>query len=302
MTDLDIRSCYTPAMLADLVQVNVALVRAWQRRGWIVPECEEHRLAYFPFSELSVARQLAELHRAGIAPASLERKLAEIQRRLPQIGRPLAELSIVADGKQILVRQAAGLAEPSGQLRIDFAALENEAADAGRPATIVSPAVFLARGRGAGPADAPQQLVAWAAELEEAGDLASAAEMYRAALAAGGPQAGLCFQLAELLYRQGDCAAARERYYMAIELDEDYVEARANLGCLLAELGQRDLAIAALEGALAYHEPYADAHYHLARTLDEAQRPSDALGHWQRFIELAPDSPWVQEAQRRLGE
>ena len=32
------------------------------------------------------------------------------------------------------------------------------------------------------------------------------------------------FRRAELLYRLGDVAAARERYYMAIELDEDYVE------------------------------------------------------------------------------
>ena len=79
----------------------------------------------------------------------------------------------------------------------------------------------------------------------------------------------ICFQLAELLYRQGDASAAMERYYMAIELDEDYVEARANLGCVLAETGRHDLAIAAFEGALAYHPDYADVHYHLARSLDE---------------------------------
>ena len=79
-----------------------------------------------------------------------------------------------------------------------------------------------------------------AAELEEDGQLAEAAEMYRAAMAAGGPKAELCFQVAELLYRLGDLTAARERYYMAIELNEDYVEARANLGCVLAETGQRE--------------------------------------------------------------
>ena len=74
------------------------------------------------------------------------------------------------------------------------------------------------------------------AELDEAGDLRSAAEMYRAALAAGGPQPELCFQLAEVLYRADELSAARERYFMAIELDEDYVEARVNLGCVLLEL------------------------------------------------------------------
>ena len=63
-----------------------------------------------------------------------------------------------------------------------------------------------------------------------------------------GPSAEACFALAELLYRVGDVSAARERYYMALELDEDYVEARANLGCVLAEQGQPDLAVAAFQG------------------------------------------------------
>ena len=117
-----------------------------------------------------------------------------------------------------------------------------------------------------------------AAELEEDGQLAAAAEMYRAAMAAAGPKAEICFQVAELLYRQGDLGGARERYYMAIELDEDYVEARANLGCVLAETGQRELAVAAFEGALRYHPDYADVHYHLARTLDEMQRARPGRG------------------------
>jgi tetratricopeptide (TPR) repeat protein len=125
--------------------------------------------------------------------------------------------------------------------------------------------------------------------------------MYRAAMAAGGPTAALCFQLAELLYRLGDRSGARERYFVAIELDEDYVEARANLGCLLAEDGQSDLAVAALEGALAYHPDYADAHYHLARVLDALDRRDEAQTHWRAFLELAPDSPWSHDAQIRLS-
>ena len=70
--------------------------------------------------------------------------------------------------------------------------------------------------------------------------------------------------------------ASRERYYAAIELDENYVEARANLGCVLAELGERELAVAAFEGALTLHADYADAHFHLARTLDELKRGDEA--------------------------
>jgi len=125
--------------------------------------------------------------------------------------------------------------------------------------------------------------------------------MYRAVMAAAGPKAEICFQVAELLYRQGDLNGARERYYMAIELDEDYVEARANLGCVLAETGQRDLAVAAFEGALRYHPEYADVHYHLARTFDEINQRDRAEAHWQAFLAQAPDSPWAEEARRRLG-
>jgi tetratricopeptide (TPR) repeat protein len=293
---------YTAAMLAELVGVHVSRIRAWQRRGWIVPSEETHRLAYFDFSELTVARQLASLYQSGASPRLIARKLAEVERKFPHLARPLAELTLVLDGKTLLVRQGSDLVEPSGQLRIDFDALAHDADDE-TPATIFSPAVFLARPEEGLPADAePEQLMALAADLEEAGDLAAAAEMYRAALAAGGPEPELCFQLAEVLYRAGDLPAARERYFMALELDENYVEARANLGCVLLDLGEKELALAAFAGALKLHELYADVHYHAARTLDELGRATEAEGHWRRYADLAPDSPWADEARQRLGE
>jgi tetratricopeptide (TPR) repeat protein len=140
-----------------------------------------------------------------------------------------------------------------------------------------------------------------AATFEDEGQLEQAAELLRAVLAATGPTPEVCFRLAELLYRVGDVNAARERYYMAIELDEDYVEARANLGCVLAETGQLELAVAAFQGALSHHGEYPDVHYHLARTLDELGRPETAEQHWREFLTLAPSSPWSDEARQRLG-
>ncbi len=292
---------YTAAMLAELAGVHVSRVRSWQRRGWIVPSEQKHRLAYFDFQELTVARQLAELSRLGLQPKTIARKLTEIQRRFPDVKRPLAELTLVVDGRTLLVRRGNELVEPGGQLRIDFEGLAHEGDEDG-PATIPSPAVFLSREMPQTPEDAaPLRLLTWAAELDEAGDLRAAAEMYRAAMAAGGPQPEVCFQLAEALYRAGDLTGARERYFMAIELDEDYVEARVNLGCVLLELGEQELAVGAFSGALRSHEAYADAHYHLARTLDELDREGEARAHWQRFAELSPESPWAEEARERLA-
>ena len=88
---------------------------------------------------------------------------------------------------------------------------------------------------------------------------------------------------------------------MAVELDEDYVEARSNLGCVLAELGQYELAVAAFEGALRSHGEYPDVHYHLARTLDELGRADEAEVHWRQFVQLSPNNPWSDEARERLA-
>ena len=98
----------------------------------------------------------------------------------------------------------------------------------------------------------------------------------------------------------GEIEAARERYYAAIELDEDFVEARANLGCVLSELGETHLAMAAWNGALAFHPDYADVHLHMARLLDELSRERDAEEHWENFLTLAPESPWAEQARQRL--
>ena len=289
-------------MLAELVGVHISRIRSWQRRGWLVPVQQMHRLAYFDFQELTVARQLAELQRGGATPRWLAKNLALIERKFPDVTRPLAVLRLMIEGRTLLVRRGDDLVEPGGQLRIDFDAASRDA-EIEPPPTLPSPAIFLARQPLLAPAEAaPAQLLAWAAELDEAGDLKQAAEMYRAALVAGGPQPELCFHLAEVLYRAGDLAGARERYFAALELDEDYVEARANLGCLLLELGETELAISAFTGALRSHEGYADVHYHLARTLDELGRRTEAATHWRRFIELAPDSPWADEARERLGD
>ena len=133
------------------------------------------------------------------------------------------------------------------------------------------------------------------------GNSGQAIEVYRAILVSGESTADDHFALAELLYRTGDLAAARERYYVAIELDEDYVEARANLGCVLAELGELPLAEAALRGALAYHPDYADAHFHLARLLDRVEQRKEASKHWRKFLDLAPASPWADEARDRAA-
>lgn len=302
-----IRRLYTPSMLAQLLDVSVGTVRGWHRRGLISAAREVKKLPYFDFQEVASARRLAELVAAGASPAAIEKKLTELARYVPDIDRPLSQLGVIVEGQQLLLRQGEGLIEPGGQLRLNF----DSASEGGKPfhdptdlnddgrleteeaSLVFPPTETLAT---------PAELLAASAQCEEHGALPEAIELCRAALAAGGPSAEACFQLAELLYRQGDLSGARERYYTAIEIDEDYVEARANLGCVLADLGETELAIASFQGALRYHHDYPDVHFHLATALDSLERSREAEEHWQEFLMLAPESPWAEEARDRLGE
>ena len=171
-------------------------------------------------------------------------------------------------------------------------------ADDSAPATVIG----IGRGREDGDGDLASvaELLDLAADLESCGSLFEAAEALRAVLQAQGPTAQVAFMLAELLYRAGDLTAARERYYAAIELDADHLEARSSLGCVLAELGEHELAIAALDGVLRQQPDYADAHWHMAGVLHDVGRVEDSRRHLREFLALAPESPWAALAEARL--
>lgn len=298
-----VKRLYTPAMLADLVRVPVRAVRHWHRQGQLVAGHEVGRLPYFDFEEVRVAGRLASLLAAGCSLRQIDRKLAELARRLPDMPRPLADASVVVSGSRLYVRRGESLAEPTGQLLIDFEIADDAAGEHDDRGEVIAIPLHaaVAPGEAWSPSLGTDDLRSLADDFEETGEPERAIEVYRAILMSGDYTAEDHFSLAELLYRSGDLAAARERYYAAIELDEEYVEARANLGCVLAEQDEHALAEAAFRGALRYHPDFADAHYHLARLLDSLDRRTEASRHWERFLELAPASPWAEEALDRTG-
>lgn len=306
-----IRRYHTPAMLAHLLGISVRVIRRWHRRGLITPVRTLHNLPYFDFQEVATARRLAQWIASGASPQAIEQRLVELLEVLPDIQRPLDQLSILVEGKQVLLRQGEGLLEPGGQMRFDFDAFESLSDDSNSTPTnshSENPAVLSIWDESAESSahmkvfvSDPDELLTAAYESEDGEDLETAIDCYHAILARDGPRADIHFQLGELLYRIDEVIAARERYYAAIELDPNYVEARASLGCVLVETGQIDLAIAAFRGALALYEDYADVHYNLARILDDTGREVESRHHWQRFLRLSPDSPWAEEARSRIN-
>ena len=289
---------YTSAMFAELLEVSPAMVRQWHRRGWLRESEVVQKLVYFALTELLPAKRLAQLAKNGLTNAEIAKKLAALQALFPGIDRPVAILDLRIDGRDIFLTKENKLVDTVGQELFDFAETRTQPEEysfsqldlafdsAHEP---LSPHSVSSSGRS--PDTNGLCRLAW--HFEEQGQLEQAVEFFRAALAAGGPDASICFQLAELLYRLDDKTAARERYYMAIEMDENFVEARAGLGCVLAETGDLELAVSAFQGALLYHHDYADVHYHLGMTLQKLGKPTEAEHHLERFRELTPNSPWA---------
>lgn len=335
----DSQRFFSIAMLADLLRVPVRNLRRWQSLGLIRPVRCVHRLAYFDFNEVRAARQIAGWIAAGVSTSRIRKQLAAFSRWLPASEHQLTQLAILSEDRELLLRSDFGLIDCSGQLRLDFESSSNQTVcqetTGAESTTTISVKNHLehneqgVRTRETEHAHDDFSLTAGsveetisipfpgvrdeddltqndietlALELEDQGKFDEAAGWYRIRLAKFGADADTNFQLAELLYRAGHLEAACERYYVAVEMDPEFVEARANLGCVLAETGEIDLAIAAFEGALAKYDEYPDVHFHLAKALELKSERRRARTHWKRFLELAHDSPWSEEAIAHLRD
>ncbi|MBM3953582.1 MAG: tetratricopeptide repeat protein [Planctomycetes bacterium] len=294
------RQFHTAALVADLLGISPAALAHWVRRGLLRPVTHEAGVAWFDYPQIVAARHLATFLAAGLS-------LREIDAALAGFAADGAELPLdrlVLDGRRIRLRRHGRLVGPGGQLDLPFGATAIDEDDA---PVIPWPASRL---RSEPTDDDPpaddgeglDDLLALAADLEAGGEAHEAADVLRAVLQATGPSAETAFALAELLFRSGDLAAARERYYATIEIDPDHLAARTGLGRVLAALGQPQVALAALEGVMSRAPAYPDAHFHAAGVLRALGRDAEARRRLRTFVDLAPAGPWTAVARRWLDE
>ena len=304
---------YTPAMLSQLLSISVHEIRRWERDGLILAVKKVYRLPYFDFQEVTGARRLSELAQSGVSLDDLAAGLERLRAILPNVDRPLAQLEVLARGKQFLYRDATGLVEPSsGQRVFDFEppALpcpENEATgdapDDNAVATIPMRPDLVAASSGNTINRREWKADEWFREgcrLAEENEIDAAIEAFRLSLIDEPLNPAHHFHLADVLYREGRPDAAIERYYMAVELDHDYLEAWTQLGCLLAETGKTAAAQEAFRVALDLHPDYPDAHFHLAELLERSGQRAAAATHWRRYLDFDQRGPWAEIARQRL--
>lgn len=279
-----VRGRYSMAQLARLLEVPRDRIRIWLRAGLVEPVETVHSVCYFDFQQVSGAKTLSDLAKAGVSPERIRKSLGQLCKWLGNVEQPLAQLAALEQSGQLLVRLEEGqLAESTGQLHFDFASQE-------RP-------VLAEASRGPSTAE---EWFALGCEHDQAERLTEAADCYRQALLIGGPDADVCFNLANVLHALGRKEQAAERYRQAVEIDREFVEAWNNLGNVLAELGQREEAVVAYRGAVELNPLYADAHYNLADLLDQLGRDTEARPHWQAYLRHDGRSEHAHYARARL--
>jgi tetratricopeptide (TPR) repeat protein len=291
------RNDYTPAMLSQLLDLPVSVIRRWERMGLIRPARKVYRLPYFDLREVAGVRKLAELVSSGVPRARIESGLHALSGIVGDVDRTIVQLDLLAHGSRVLFRDSHGLLEPvTGQRFIDFDEPTTADSQADDHETLAIP----------DHAESPDLTAAeWMDEgcrLLDEGQTQEAVEALRMSLMQDGTSPVGNFHLAEALYRVGNSQGAIERYYAAIEGDHEYVEAWTQVGCLHEELDEVASAMDAFQIALKVHPEYPDAHLHLAELLHRTDRSDEAVPHWQAFLRFDQHGPWADRARQQLAD
>lgn len=307
----DVHRLYTPAMLANMLDLPVTLIRRWERVGLLTAAKRVYRLPYFNFQEVTRLRRLSQLLEAGVPREELERSLTALAELFPEASSPFAILDLLARDRRVLLRDGRGLIEPaSGQRVFDFAdeggAGENDTPDlsdaSDEPVSLpLAGLVSTATDSGRDSLSAVDWFDRGSGLLEN--DRAEdAVEAFRMSLMLRPGHSETQFCLADALYRAGNAAGALERYYGIVEHDRNDLEAWTHIGCLHAERDEHNAAIAAFRLALDLHPEYPDAHIHLAESLAAVGRTAEAEPHWRQYLEFDQVGPWADLARQRLGD
>ena len=274
---------YTTEQLSRILDVPARTLRAWVRHGLIEPAQVVRRLCFFEFRQVASARALSRLTRAGVTPARIRDSLQRLGLWLGQGERALSQLETLESSRLLVVRTSEGLAEPDGQLRLDFEDAEGPEAH--------------------GPAQAPvleRDDFELGAVAEEDGRLEDAALAYERALAVDEARPELRFNLGNVYYSLERKADAVKELLRAVELDAEYVEAWNNLGNIMADVGEVEEALACFRRALELEPDYADAHYNAAEVLADRGDYGAAREHWTAYLAADPFSSTADVVRERL--
>ena len=285
---------YSLAETARILHISPARLRYWARTELVRTSARHEGPPAFAFRDLVRLRTVLGLLEGGVPLRRIRRSVARLRERMPELEEPLGALrsSPLAPGR-LVVRLPDALAEPDGQLVLEFA--RERAGDPVRPLPCPAPP---------GEAEPPHTAMGWfelgCALDSDPATAAEAARAYRRALALEPDFADAHCNLGTVHYNLGERAEARSAYEAALALDPGHLEAHFNLGNLLEEDGRREGALRHYKCAIRTDPFFAEAHLNLALLYEKLQLTRSARAHWRRYLQIAPEGSWADVARDRL--
>ena len=96
--------CFRSGQVVRILGVSRRQLQYWAETGLVVPSARtgggHHRYTFEDLVALRAAKQLID---AGVSVQRIRRSIGSLRRMLPEIGRPLSELVLVATGDLVLV-------------------------------------------------------------------------------------------------------------------------------------------------------------------------------------------------------
>ena len=289
-----IADVYTQTEVSRLLDVTRGRLRSLDRAGIVSPSGRRKGRRAYTFNDIIALRAARDLLHKKVRLRDVARAIKSIRETLPKVVRPLSELRIASDGKQVVVRTDEGKYEPvSGQMVLDFEVrqLHDEVVRVLRPSA------------GRDRARTAYELYLQASQLDENPDTMDEAEtLYRTALKHDPWLAIVYTNLGNIRFRRGDEQQAEKLYRNALDIEKSQPEAQYNLGYMMLHRGQPKAALSYFEGAIAADPRFADAYFNLAMAYEQCGDSQRARGCWQRYLEIEPTGTWAEIAREHLRE
>jgi tetratricopeptide (TPR) repeat protein len=283
---------FTRSEIARLLRLTPTRLRTLDKAGVVSPSGRRRGRRAYTFEDVIQLRTAQGLLERNVRLRDVTRAVTALRRTLPAVSRPLAELRIVSDGRNVVVHTEQGAFEPlTGQMVLDLQ-VRRLRDDVVR---ILRPSAGRDRARTA------CELYLQASQLDEdPATMDGAEQLYRRAVELD-PWLTIAYtNLGNIRFRQRDPEGAEALYRKALDLDPRQPEAQYNLGYLTLERGHAEDSIPFFLGALEADPKFSDAYFNLAMAYEQAGQADKAQPFWRSYVDLEPHGTWSEIARRHL--